>query len=71
MKKYVCSSLIMAACLFILPKSPRLTAVLSNVILGAIIYFAILFSIDKEFREMVKLVKKEVTKIFTPEKMIT
>lgn len=62
--KYICSSLAMALGLLALSTPPRLTMVLLRVLVGAIIYFAVLFAIDGETREIFKLVRGEAVKMF-------
>lgn len=54
--KYACSSLIMALGLYALSMPPKLTMTLLRVIIGAIIYFAMLIAIDDEVRMIAKIV---------------
>ncbi|MEM2455235.1 MAG: polysaccharide biosynthesis C-terminal domain-containing protein [Candidatus Bathyarchaeia archaeon] len=66
--KYVCSSLAMSMCLLALPTPPRLIIILSKILIGAIIYFVILFAIDKEVRKMIRLAMRETTKYLRKKK---
>jgi len=56
--KYTCSSLVMALGLYALSMPPRLAMTLLRVIIGAIIYFAMLIVIDDEVRMIARIVGK-------------
>lgn len=62
--KCLLASLAMASGLLILQAPPKLIVVLAKALAGAIIYFALLLFIDRESREIGKLVKSGVARAF-------
>jgi len=57
--KYIIASAVMVAPLLVIPHPTRLSLTLGFTILGGIIYFAILATIDQETRELTKLILNE------------
>ncbi len=60
--KYVSSSVIMGIVIYFIPKY-RSLLIIATVFLGMVIYFSVLYVIDKEFRILVRKGKKEITRI--------
>lgn len=61
--KYIFASAIMALILYVIPPSTRLLTTLGIVIMGTIIYFALLMVIDKEARALINLIWQEIKSI--------
>jgi O-antigen/teichoic acid export membrane protein len=57
--KYIVASAVMAAPLLVIPHPTRLSLTLGLTVLGGIIYFAILATIDQEIRELIESVLNE------------
>ncbi|MCX8171623.1 MAG: hypothetical protein N3E47_06635 [Candidatus Bathyarchaeota archaeon] len=61
--KYFCAALPMTAVVLILEAPARLTLTVLRALIGASIYFLVLSAIDKETREIIRLIRKEVWRI--------
>jgi len=59
--KYAFASVTMAAILYLMPHPKRITTTLAMTAFGGIIYFALLIAIDKEARDLVSSIWKELT----------
>jgi O-antigen/teichoic acid export membrane protein len=57
--KYIIASAVMAAPLLVIPHPTRLSLTVGLTVLGGIIYFAILTTIDHETRELIKSILNE------------
>ena len=63
--KYTTASTIMAITLYILPHPTKIRYAIAATILGAAIYFGILYTIDKETRKLIKTAIKEAKSSLT------
>jgi uncharacterized membrane protein YeiH len=59
--KYVVASLIMAVALYLLPYPSTLLLTLAKTAVGMAIYIGLLLAIDKQARELVRLIYEEIT----------
>jgi O-antigen/teichoic acid export membrane protein len=64
--KYVFASAVMAIVLFLIPPQENSYLTLGIVAMGAILYFALLMMIDKETRNLAKIVWQEIRSKITP-----
>jgi hypothetical protein len=62
--KYILASAVMAIAIFLFPSPTRITTTLALTLLGVIIYFVILFFIDKETKALFTSVKKSIGSFF-------
>ena len=58
--KYLFASIVMATILFLLPHPKRITTTLGTTAVGGIIYFALLTAIDKETRDLISSIWREI-----------
>jgi hypothetical protein len=65
--KYCLASAVMTVVLVVLPQQTRISLVFLTTLVGATTYFAVLVAIDREPREIIRLILKKIQVFFQPQ----